>query len=210
MTSDKLKRTGVSIAKWAGSIIGPVILTALIKGEPLAGLTTIPKLARFLRTSVPLWLLLVAVLVIAWILPGFIQSKAKPGGPKLHVSWDRQQCFWHKGAVGLVPAMQIVGWAVVSSSDTDERIILREAYVKGTRPVISALDIVVEPGKAVKTQISTFVQPVILDENAPLRTRVIIRDHQNREYVTPENIFRATPTPQRFQPPTPKQDEVAT
>ena len=61
------------------------------------------------------------------------------------------------------------------------------------KPIITMLDIVVEPSKATREQIVAFVQPVTLDPRQPLTTRLIIRDHRNREYVSDKVTFRATP-----------------
>jgi predicted nucleotide-binding protein len=138
---------------------------------------------------------------------GVSRTTAAPVKPELHISWDRQQCVWGIGFHGTERVMQIIGWAVVSITG-NEPILLREAFIKGTEPVMSSMSISIKPGEITRQQLSTFVRPVIVNEDEDLKTSLIIRDHKNREYVAPETTFRhlqraqAGQTSQRLPEPT--------
>lgn len=116
--------------------------------------------------------------------------------PKIHVVWDPNQTFWHRGAIGQEPAMQIGGWALISSSDTTETLILRNGHIEGTTPRGMLPDIVIEPGIAKDDMIMMFVTPVIEhDETKPVTAKVVLEDQKNRKYVLPPHAFRGTPRP---------------
>lgn len=222
MDTEKAKKWGLSFLKYVGALLAGIIVPALIKGEPLKGLTSMGSFLRFLgvHVGIPVWLILILlVLVVAGIsyLVSLRQRVAQveweaakaaavksleSSKPVLHVSWERQQCVWGRGTIGTEPAMQLIGWAMVSTSG-NEPIILREAYIKGTEPVLNCMDVLIKPGVVTRKLITTFVRPIIVKDDEDLRTAVILRDHQNREYITPEVTFRAigSPTQPKISPP---------
>lgn len=181
MDKVKLKTRLGAFSTFVGTIIVTVIVTALIKGESLAGLIRLKTLLPFLKTSVPLWLLLVVLVACVWMLPSVLREK-RPKKPKLHVSWERISCLWALGKFGKVEMMQIQGDAIVSSSGTDEGIILREAFVKGTKPLMNLVDsIQIMPGEPLPCRIVTMVAPVIRKPDEGLEANLILRDHKGRE-----------------------------
>jgi hypothetical protein len=195
MDSERLKKFTVEVVKYVATTAGGIVVTALIKGEPLGGLTRFRTLLPFLQTAIPLWVLLITLAVCVALITRVVDVRHKPSA-KLHISWDRSQCLWHKADSGGEPAMQIMGWALISSADTVETLIIREAYIKGCEPIMNLIgDLIIEPGQVYRRQICTFVQPVILDETKPLVARLILVDHKNRKFVTPRMTFRATPAP---------------
>jgi hypothetical protein len=200
--SGRVRNLAIEVLKYVATTAGGIIITAVIKGEPLAGLIRLRTLSHFLTTSTPLWIFLIALVVCVGLTTALVRAKVTPG-PKLHVSWDRGQCLWHKGSVAGKPAMQIMGSALISSADTTETLIIREAYIKGTEPLMNLLgDLVIEPGQVYSSRICTFVGPVIIGDVEPLNARLILVDHKNRKFVTARTTFRPTPVPNLAAPAT--------
>jgi hypothetical protein len=196
VNSEKIKKLGLGFLKYVGTLVTGLVLTALIKGESLAGLTRLRTLLPFLKTSVPLWAFLLLLLFCVYMARPFINSLRKR--PVLHVSWERLVCLWALGRFGDKPMMQIQGHAIITSSGTDETIIIREAYVKGTEPLQSIIDdVVIPPGEPQTCRIATFVHPVIRKPDEGLETSLILRDHKGREYRTPKVLFKSGNPPKK-------------
>lgn len=188
---EKAKKLGLGAAKYLGTTVGGIVIAALIKGESLAGLANVKPLLHFLTTGVPLSLFLALLITCVWMIPSVIKEK-RPRRPKLHVSWERITCLWALGKFGETPMMQIQGEAVICSSGTDEKIIIREAFVKGTKPLMNLVDAIpVAPGDAHACRIITMVAPVIRKPTEALEAELILRDHKGREYKADKMIFKS-------------------
>lgn len=198
MNWEKIKRVGIAAGKYVGAVIIPIVVAAWLKGESLSGLAKIKSLGRFVTTGVPLWLILLLLVLCVWMLPSVLREK-RPKKPELHVSWERISCRWALGRFGTDPMMQIQGHAIISSSNTNERIILREGYVKDTKPLMNLADAIqIMPGEPLPCQIITFVAPVIRKPNEDLEAELILVDHQGRKFKAEKTVFKSgNPPPQK-------------
>ena len=191
MNKDNLKKVGLEFVKYVGTVVVPIIVAALLKGESLTGLAKIKPFLHFLTTGIPLWLFLSLLILCVWMIPSVVRAR-RPSQPKLHVSWERIACIWALGKFGDTPMMQIQGQAVISSSNTDDRIILREGYVKGTKPLMNLADAIqVVSGQPLPCRIITFVAPVIRKPNEDLEAELILVDHKGRKYKTEKTTFKS-------------------
>jgi hypothetical protein len=194
----KWKNWGVEAIKYLGALIIPIVVTAIIKGESLAGVAQLGRLLPLLQTGVPLWILLVLLVVLVWMIPVVIGAKRKVDGPKLYVSWERMSCVWALGKYGETPIMQISGQAVITSSGTEETILLLDGFVKGTSPIMNLIDTIsVPPGKPIACRVVTMVKPVIKKANEDLDVQLIFLDHKGREYKANKVVFKSA-NPQEF------------
>jgi hypothetical protein len=139
--------------------------------------------------GVPLWWALILFVVSVMLVSPFVKAKKK-ALPKVHVSWEPSQTLWSRAFHGTEQLLQLVGWAVVTSSDTKETLLIRSAYIKGTKPVTSTLDVVVPPERPARVQITTILRPFIAKENKDLKVQLILVDHKNREYKLQKTTFR--------------------
>ena len=196
MENEKIKKWGLGFLKYVGTLLVGIIIPALIKGESLTGLARLKTLIPFLKTSVPLWLFLLLLMLCIYLATPFLKSLGKR--PMLHVSWERITCVWALGRFGDTPMMQIQGEAMVSSSGMTERIVIREAYVKGTKPLMNLVDAIqIAPGDPDHCRIITMVAPVIRKPFEALEAELILRDHKGREYKAQKAIFRSANPPQK-------------
>lgn len=121
-----------------------------------------------------------------------IEALKKPV-PKLHAVWNQVQTFWHMGSSAGKPAMQIVGWIKLNSSDTDEILYLLTAYINDRRAYIF-MDVKVEPEVLQDCQVVCFFEPPLeTDPNVPFTATIVVEDHKNRRYELPRQTFRPTP-----------------
>lgn len=116
-------------------------------------------------------------------------EQLKAGKAKIHVAWNKMQSFWGLGRVGNEPCIQIGGWAHISASDTNEEIIITDAYIEGTESRVTP-PVKIHPNFVGYKQLFTYVSPVIAKAGQPLKTKLILVDHKNRKYVLDEHTFR--------------------
>jgi hypothetical protein len=127
-----------------------VILTALIKGEPLTGLARISVLNSSLAdrsTALDIFASLDGRRLDASGLP---EESAQAHGSKTPCLVGPSAMYLAQGRMGHDARNANPRMALVSSSDTDETLILREAYIKRTKPIMNIMDIVVKPGEIVR------------------------------------------------------------
>lgn len=122
-------------------------------------------------------------------------------GPKLHGVWNVSRSFWQLGWNANKPFMHICGWIKLSSSNTDESLILLAAYIGEHRADISE-PVSVKPSLVTDEKITLFYDPPLSDNHAePFITTIILEDHKNRKYELPSITFRPMPV---VIPPAPK------
>jgi len=114
--------------------------------------------------------------------------------PKIHVVYQLSQCIWCIGGQmqpkgGMKKMMQIVFWANFTT-DSDEPLVILEAYPENTTPQLSSFPSRIEPKKLNRFMIAAFVLPILGVEGEPLRTRFILKDQYGRVYRTPATEFR--------------------
>jgi hypothetical protein len=120
-------------------------------------------------------------------------EKLKAKEPKLHGVWNQSQAFWHMGRQGETPAMQIGGWIDLTSSNTNEVIVLLAAYIGGHRSQIF-FGVEVKPNVVNRCQVMLFmVPPLETDETKPYDATIVVEDQYNRKFSLPLQQFRATP-----------------
>ena len=196
MNKEQFKKIGLGVGKYVGATAGGIILTALIKGEPLTGLAKLGGLAHLLNTGVPLWLLLILLLLCVWMAPTVYQALRKPR-PKLYMSWNRVSSLWALGKYGETPTMQIHGDGLMTLTGTDEKVILEEAFIKGTKPIKNLVDpIPLIPDKPFPCRVITLLAPVTVKPDEDLVARLIFRDHKGRKYELSEWTFRSGNPPE--------------
>jgi hypothetical protein len=192
-----------------------MFLTAWATGVPIHNPLTLSWVKPALFAQLPVWATLIVVAVAAVIAGMYFRQRARTAdekgqkaalrlerefaedqlaklqadAPKLHVAWNTAQTFWSLGQVGPDRAMQIGGWAHISSSNTKEPLIITNAFLEGTEGR-AMLPVNVPPGRLVYTQFMAFCSPVLAKPGQPFKTRLIATDHQNRRYVLEENTFR--------------------
>jgi hypothetical protein len=113
----------------------------------------------------------------------------KDDSPKIHVAWNKAQSIWGLGQVGTEPCIQIGGWAHISVSNSNEDILITDAYVEGTESR-GMIPVKLHPKLVRYTQLMTFVAPVIAKAGQPFKAKLILVDHRNRKYALDEHTFR--------------------
>jgi hypothetical protein len=89
--------------------------------------------------------------------------------------------------------MQICGWINLSTSNTDENIVLLAAYI-GERRSDIFIRVVVKPGFLEDEMITLFFTPPLSENPTEAFTAtIVVEDHKNRQYELPRFTFRATP-----------------
>ncbi len=90
------------------TLASSVVITALIKGEPLTGLARLGTLWRLLKTpAVPVWVF-ATLLIFAFVCVREWGKIAKEQRRTLHIVWHVRDSLWHMGAVAGAPAMQFI------------------------------------------------------------------------------------------------------
>jgi hypothetical protein len=131
-----------------------------------------------------------------------IAALTKPQ-PKLHGVWNPVQTLWHMGTKAGKPAMQIVGWINLSTSDTNEILYLLAAYIEERRADIF-MDLKVEPQVLQDCQVVCFFEPPLeTDPSVPFTATIVVEDHKNRKYELPRQTFRPTTPAAPFPIPIP-------
>ena len=191
MNWEKIRQVALAVTRFVAALVIPIVAAALLKGEPLKGLAKLESLLRLLKTGVPLWVVLLLIIACVWMLPSAIRN-ALPKQPKLHVSWERISCVWALGRFGTQPMMQIQGDAIVTSSNTQERVILREGYIVGTKPLMSLGEqLHLMPDEPLACRLLLFVSPVLRKSNEDLVAELILIDHKNRKHKIGQTTFRS-------------------
>jgi hypothetical protein len=133
--------------------------------------------------------------------------------PRLHGVWNQSQTLWHMGRQGEAPAMQIVGWIDLTSSNTKEVMFLLAAYIGERRSQIF-MDVEVKPNVVNRCMVMLFmVPPLEMDDTMPYDATIVVEDQYNRKFSLPFQRFRATPEQTAFPisvpvKPAPRDDEI--
>lgn len=184
---ETIKHEAVASLKYLGTTLGVLVVTAIVKGEPLTGLARFSGIVRLLQTSVPLWVLLILLLLAV---PGWVCVIGHRTQRELHVVWEPENCGWGRGAIGAEPAMQIVAQGVFTATGPNALQITR-AYFKGTRCRMGPVGSLIVPAHhTVHGDLMFFVQPVVGTQGSVFRGRLILVDQYNRHHKTEAIDFR--------------------
>lgn len=194
--------------KWLTQVVNALvsaalttILTSLITGQPLTGLTQLKGLSQiFFKSSVPAWafalILFVALLGILYFVTHF--RRGRPKG-KVHFVPDAHNCGW---ALNLNTQMEVRAGGTFTYDGIGTLTVLK-AFLKGTQPTTDMMVLVVAPdGRAVPVPhlelpahipVQAFINlrlaPVLGTRGKPLRSRVMFRDKYNRDYPLERTDF---------------------
>lgn len=121
--------------------------------------------------------------------------QAQIDSPKLHFLPEPELCFWGKGMHGTTPMMQMIvcGYFSIEHKRRDEGLVLLQAFIRGTRPMLSLYEpLRVEPGMVTQTRrLDFFVAPIIAKDGEDFVGKVIFVDQFKREHKTDEITFKA-------------------
>jgi hypothetical protein len=179
------------------SIIVSAIVTALITGQPLVGLTETKGLYQtFVQRSTPAWLFAL-ILVWAMLASYFALTHLPKRRPKgtIHFISDSHNTGWAKQSDGEI-SVQLGG---TFTYDGPEEVIILKAFMKGTHPTTDILAILrsrdgsdrgttarelwLHGGVAERAIVHLRLSPLIGTPGKPLRRRVVLHDKFARDFV---------------------------
>ena len=182
-------------AKWLLGIIAPIVITAWLTGQPLAGLVKLRGLYTiFIKSSVPAWSFALAFLLALFgIYYWFAHLPRRKG--KVHFVPDAHNCGWSKQTD---TDMNLRLGGTFTYDLSGERLVLLQAYLKGTRPVtdltvqtdspdgtsrtVTTSQLWLEGHTPERTFMHLHLKPVLGKLGKPLRRKLILRDKFNREF----------------------------
>jgi hypothetical protein len=169
-----------SAALSVGSAILLLVITAVVKGEELKGLSKAAVLLHLLKAGVPLWLFLI-VLVVAIL--GAVRWYKSRHKPLVHVEWKEDVCLWTVAQNGSERWMQIMLYGFFNNSDPEIALIITSVYLEGTKSAMSLYETIELPPQHVCDEsVSTMVKPVLLEEGKTFRGNVILVDQFKRKH----------------------------
>lgn len=192
-----MKNLLVNTTKGLVAIVASAILTALITGQPLTGLTKVKGIYRtFVQSSVPAWafsLVFLCALFGTYYALSHLR-KRRPRG-KVHFIPDAHNCGWSK-QTDREMNVRIGG---TFTYDISSELIVLKAYLKGTHPRTDLMVHTEAPdGSNRMTETSelwlrgcvskrTFIEmrlePVLGTPGRPLRCKLILVDKFSRPFV---------------------------
>jgi len=165
-------------------IVG-LVLTALFKGEELAGLSKAAAFLHLLGVGVPLWLFLTVLVVAAlasahWIRTALLRKET------LQVAWQPEQCMWGPGSAGTTPLMQVIASGYFTNVTEKHRMIITSVYLKGTKPVVGMYEPVeIEAATCSQRRIDAYVEPIVGKTGKTYRGKLILIDHFGVKHKVP-------------------------
>jgi len=192
-----MKKLLINAAKGLIGITASSIITALITGQPLTGLTKVRGLYQtFIQSSVPAWafalVFLFALFGIYYALTHLPKSRAKG---KVHFISDAYNTTWSK----TTDEHMDVRLSGTFTYDGPGELIILKAFLQGTHPTTDIMATVdaadgsgrsetvpqlwLEAGVALRAFIWMRLKPVVGTPGKPLRRKVVFRDKFTRDFV---------------------------
>jgi hypothetical protein len=178
-------------------IVAPIIITALITGQPLTGLVKLQGLYKtFIKSSVPAWAFAIAFMVALFGIYYTLTHlpNRRPKG-KVHFVPDAHNCGWSKQTD---TQMNVRIGGTFTYDGSGELIVLR-AFLRGTQPTtdmmaqvendggtgmsMSSSELWLRSGLSQRALISLYLQPLLGTPGKPLRARLVFHDKFNRDFV---------------------------
>lgn len=166
-----------------GSAILLLVITALVKGEELKGLSQGAALLRVLRTGVPLWIfsIVLGIAVLGLIL--WFKSRDRQ---LIHVEWKDDLCLWCVANAGHERWMQVMLHGFFNNADPEIALIITSVYLENTRPAMSLYKpLRLPPHNVCQQDVSIMVKPVLLEEGKTFCGNVILVDQFKRKHKAP-------------------------
>jgi len=192
----RMKKWIAKVLKGLVGIVATVVVTKLLSGEPLTGLTKLEELLPTLKNAtVPAWAFAAALFVALFGLYETITHVVRGWRPK--------------GKVHFVPDTYNFGWAG-NDGRTDLRaggtftydgvgtLIVASASLKGTKPksnmmvqvmtgdglgpTVSVNSLELRAHVPVRALLNLFLTPVKAERGKPLRGQLVLRDTYNQNY----------------------------
>jgi Na+-transporting methylmalonyl-CoA/oxaloacetate decarboxylase gamma subunit len=174
------------IEKIALGVIPAVILlivTALVKGDELKGLSKAKAFVRVLTVGVPLWLFLILLIVVMFAIARWVRSRQKQ---LIHVEWKNEISLWCVAKAGEESWMQAALHGFFTNSDPQVALIITSIYLEKTKPAMSLYEPLTLPAHNVRSQdVSIMVKPLLLEEGKTFRGNVILVDQFQRKHKVP-------------------------
>lgn len=199
---DVLKQIGIGVVL----PILVLILTALIKGEELAGLSKAAALFHLLRVGVPLWLFLILLVVAAlasahWVRALLLRKET------LQVAWQPERCIWGTGSAGTTPLMQVIASGYFSNVTPAHRLIITSVYLEGTKPLVGMYEPVeIEAATCSEKRINAYVEPIIGKKGKAYKGKLILVDQFGIKHKVPIELKSIVPN-DREKPRAPQEAE---
>lgn len=178
------------------------ILTNLITGQPLAGLTKVKGLSQiFFKSSVPAWAFALTLFVALFGLYDFVRHFLKGRRPKGRVYFvpDAHNCGWAQSDAQMevraggtftyegTGMLTVLKGFLRGTQPITDMMILQETSVSLGRPVsVNQLDL--EAHIPVRALINLRLTPVRGTRGKPLNGRLVFRDKYNRDYTFEVNL----------------------
>jgi len=180
------------VVEWVGrgligliSIFATVLITALLQGGSLGGLTKIAVFWNVLKSqSIPVWLFALVLIAAYFGIQGTVAA-ARERKRVLHIVWNEKNSSWHMGSAKGKPAMQVSVAAIFTGREPDSIQIL-SAGVEGGKTEVDLIPIICPENQPVRGTVMFFVQPPVAKEGKPWRGRIVLVDQYNRKFRSPK------------------------
>jgi hypothetical protein len=176
------------------------VLTNLITGQPLTGLTKLKGLSQiFLRSSVPAWAFALALFGALLGLYSFVGRLLRGQKGRVQFVPDAHNSGWAQTET----QMEVRAGGTFTYEGTGSLTVLK-GFLKGTQPItdmmvlqetsgglggpVSVGQLDLEAHVPVRALINMRVTPVRGTRGKPLRSRLIFRDKYNRDYKFDVNL----------------------
>jgi hypothetical protein len=186
MNKETFKRSALGVSKYVGTTAGGLVITALLKGEPLPGLLKLKGLKAVLATGIPLWVTLLMSLAVVALAQSWLRTLRK----KLYISVSPDSARWSSFEFPEYDAMEIKAAVRFKTSNTTDTVILIEGYLKGTQTHYHFEEpINVPPGSVIDAYIKIWETPVLAKQGNTLDAVLCFRDIEGYEYKTGKLYF---------------------
>lgn len=180
------------VVEWVGrgligliSIFATVLITALLQGGSLGGLTKIAVFWNVLKSkSIPVWLFVLVLIAAYFGIQGTVAA-ARERKRVLHIVWNEKNSSWHMGSAKGKLAMQVSVAAIFTGREPDSIQIL-SAGVEGGKTEVDLFPIICPENQPVRGTVMFFVQPPVAKEGKPWRGRIVLVDQYNRKFRSPK------------------------
>jgi hypothetical protein len=176
-----------------------IMLTAIIKGDQLKGLSKISAFFHILNAGVPLWLFLAVVIVAALASVRWFKAQQKQ---LIHVEWKNEVCLWCVATSGSEQWMQLNLHGFITNSGKDDALIITSVYLEGTKPAMSLHETIELPPEHVCDEnIFAFVEPLLIEEGETFKGNVVFVDQFQRRHKAYIELKGHKPQPKPQTPP---------
>jgi hypothetical protein len=181
------------VQEWAekigqGVVVGiiVVILGALLRGDPLKGLSRAGLIWQVIVSrTIPVWLFLVVVL-FAFYTGRLLVQQHKTDRLPLSIVWHEEKSFWHMGALRGEPAMQILVEASFTGRE-EYSVEILSAQAVGAKTKMDLLEPIICPlGQTIRrTRLMIFAQPPLAAVGSAWTGKILLTDQHGRKYKSP-------------------------